>query len=85
MKFRIILGSWILAAFALSGPAIADDKKKSGEKAGTEDINIGVGELNEDKKGAKRKAAKKQRKKAKKKAAKPKIKRKKADEDREKK
>ena len=82
MKFKTLLGSWILGIFALSGTAAAETKE-SGEKGGTEDINIGVGELQEDaqepgrKKAKKKAAAKKTRKKAKKKAATKKMRRKK--------
>jgi hypothetical protein len=70
MKFKAILIGWILGLFAFSGTAVAEETKKSGEKGGTEDINIGVGELNE---GASNSA----RKKAKKKAATKKMRRKK--------
>ena len=52
MKFKTVLGTWLLGIFALSGTAIA---KESGEKGGTEDINIGVGELQEDKERPKKK------------------------------
>lgn len=82
MKFKAILSGWILGLFALGSPAIADEMKESGEKAGTEDINIGVGELQEDAQKVKRKTAAKKRKKtaakkAKKKAATKKMRQKK--------
>lgn len=81
MKFKTVLGTWLLGIFALSGTAIA---KESGEKGGTADINIGVGELQEDKedvkkraKAAEKKATKKRMKKTakkKKRAAKESVK-----------
>lgn len=82
MKFKTILSGWILGLFALSGTSLAEAPKESGEKSGTQDINIGVGELQEDPQNAKREIAREERKKkaakkeAEKKAAR-KIKRKK--------
>jgi hypothetical protein len=70
MRFKTLLSGWILGLFALGSPTIADEMKESGEKGGTEDINIGVGELQEDKQEA-------QRKKTRKKAAKKKMRQKK--------
>ena len=78
MKFKTLLSGWILGLFALGSPVLADDTKESGEKGGTEDINIGVGEMQEGaSNSARKKAAKKTRKKAKKKAATKKMRRKK--------
>ena len=83
MKLKTLLSGWILGLFALGSPVLADDTKESGEKGGTQDINIGVGELQEDaqepgrKKAKKKAAAKKARKKAKKKAATKKMRQKK--------
>jgi hypothetical protein len=48
MKIKMIVGSWLLGLFALSGATAGE----SGEKGGTEDINIGVGELQEGKEGS---------------------------------
>lgn len=77
MKFKTLLGSWILGIFALSGTAAAETKE-GGEKGGTQDINIGLGELQEGEEKAdgkqvskvhKKKAKRKARKKAAKKKA----------------
>lgn len=69
MKIRTFLKGSLLGLFALSGTAAA---KESGERGNTQDINIGVGELQEDKQEAKRKTAMKKRKKVASKKAKKK-------------